>query len=232
MRSSSTEAYCPVRPISRRTWGACRTTSSPPTAAWPASGRSSVARMRIAVVLPAPPGRPRTDRCQPLASDAQAEGHCTGAVTARLPASTDAWPVRTGGDVRLRPPPRRADRPNAFQRFTRSSRQGSSASTTVPTPTSSSAYSVWQTGWMRVGVLGPLEVEADGRITEIAGARLRVLLARLALDAGRMVTVESLSQALWPDEVPGDPGHALQSLVSRLRRALPGPAALRSVPGG
>jgi len=85
---------------------------------------------------------------------------------------------------------------------------------------------------MRVGVLGPLEVEADGRITEIAGARLRVLLARLALDAGRMVTVESLSQALWPDEVPGDPGHALQSLVSRLRRALPGPAALRSVPGG
>jgi predicted ATPase len=85
---------------------------------------------------------------------------------------------------------------------------------------------------MRVGVLGPLEVEADGRITEIAGARLRVLLARLALDAGRMVTVESLSQALWPDEVPGDPAHALQSLVSRLRRALPGPAALRSVPGG
>jgi predicted ATPase/DNA-binding SARP family transcriptional activator len=85
---------------------------------------------------------------------------------------------------------------------------------------------------MRVGLLGPLEVEADGRITEIAGARLRVLLARLALDAGRMVTVESLSQALWPDEVPGDPAHALQSLVSRLRRALPRPAALRSVPGG
>src|SRR5258708_37174647 len=85
---------------------------------------------------------------------------------------------------------------------------------------------------MRVGILGPLEVEADGWVAEIAGARLRALLIRLALDAGRVVTVESLSQALWPEEMPGDPAHAVQSLVSRLRKALPGPTALRSSPGG
>lgn len=85
---------------------------------------------------------------------------------------------------------------------------------------------------MRVRMLGPLEVEADGRVAGIAGTRRRALLIRLAMDAGRVVTAESLAQALWAQEVPGDPGHALQALVSRLRRALPGPPVLRSAPGG
>lgn len=90
----------------------------------------------------------------------------------------------------------------------------------------------WDSVCMRVGILGPLEVDADGRVAEIAGVRLRALLIRLALDAGRVVTVESLSQALWPEEMPGDPAHAVQSLVSRLRQALPGGTALRSSSGG
>jgi predicted ATPase/DNA-binding SARP family transcriptional activator len=85
---------------------------------------------------------------------------------------------------------------------------------------------------MRVGILGPLQVLADGEIVEVGGARLRTLLIRLALDAGRTVTVESLSDALWPDDWPADPANALQSLVSRLRRALPQQPAVRSVPGG
>jgi hypothetical protein len=34
-----------------------------------------------------------------------------------------------------------------------------------------------------VGVLGPLELDGDGR--RVGGGRLRALLARLALDAGR-----------------------------------------------
>jgi len=85
---------------------------------------------------------------------------------------------------------------------------------------------------MRVGILGPLEVVTDGGVVAIGGARLRTLLVRLALDAGRVVTVESLASALWPDNGPADRGHALQALVSRLRRALPEPAAVRSAPGG
>src|SRR5262245_42315682 len=40
----------------------------------------------------------------------------------------------------------------------------------------------WQSGAMRVGILGPLEVVADGEIVEVGGARLRALLIRLALD--------------------------------------------------
>ncbi|MFI6291161.1 BTAD domain-containing putative transcriptional regulator [Nonomuraea sp. NPDC050790] len=83
---------------------------------------------------------------------------------------------------------------------------------------------------MRVGVLGPLEVTDEGANVEVGGARLRALLIRLALDAGRVVAVESLIAALWPQDGPADPVHSLHSLVSRLRRALPVP--VRQIPGG
>ncbi|GAB3895942.1 BTAD domain-containing putative transcriptional regulator [Kibdelosporangium lantanae] len=85
---------------------------------------------------------------------------------------------------------------------------------------------------MRVGILGPLEVTADGRPVEIGGARLRVLLVRLAVAAPRVVTVEELADALWPEERPADEVSSVRTLVSRLRRALPDPSALQSVPGG
>jgi predicted ATPase len=80
-----------------------------------------------------------------------------------------------------------------------------------------------------VGLLGPLEVDNDGR--RVGGGRLRALLARLALDAGRPVTVGRLVDAVWEDELPGDETHALQSLVSRLRRAL-GDGRPAAAPGG
>ncbi|WP_326796776.1 AAA family ATPase [Streptomyces sp. NBC_01808] len=72
----------------------------------------------------------------------------------------------------------------------------------------------------RIGVLGPLEVAVGGVPVEIAGGRLRALLVRLALDPGRYVGTALLADGLWGDDAPADPGNALQSLVSRLRRAL------------
>ncbi|WP_150254130.1 AfsR/SARP family transcriptional regulator [Nocardiopsis deserti] len=89
---------------------------------------------------------------------------------------------------------------------------------------------------MRVAILGPLRVVADGRSADVGGPRLRALLARLALDAGRPVGHRPLAEDLWPeagDAVgPENPRAALHSLVSRLRRALPDPRALRSEPAG
>ncbi|MBW4718276.1 BTAD domain-containing putative transcriptional regulator [Saccharothrix obliqua] len=86
---------------------------------------------------------------------------------------------------------------------------------------------------MRVGVLGPLTVDdGDGHAVGIGGTRVRALLVRLALAAGRVVTVEELAAALWPDDKPADEVGAARSLVSRLRRSLPDPAALRSAHGG
>ncbi len=74
---------------------------------------------------------------------------------------------------------------------------------------------------MEVGILGPLEVRGDdGRRIDIAGARLRALLIRLALEPGRPVGGSALVEAVWGEGPPVEAAGALQTLVSRLRRAL------------
>ena len=80
---------------------------------------------------------------------------------------------------------------------------------------------VWQPERVRIVLLGPLEVQRDGLAEPPGGRRLAALLARLALDCGRVVSAGSLIDAVWDDALPGDPSHALQTLVSRLRRSLP-----------
>ncbi|MEV4320551.1 BTAD domain-containing putative transcriptional regulator [Actinocrispum sp. NPDC049592] len=85
---------------------------------------------------------------------------------------------------------------------------------------------------MHVGILGPLSVTADGTSAEIGGVRLRVLLTRLAVAVPRVVTVDELADALWPEERPADHVSAVRTLVSRLRRSLPDPEAVKSAPGG
>src|SRR6478672_5466529 len=73
---------------------------------------------------------------------------------------------------------------------------------------------------MEVSILGTLELRRGGDAVPVTGARVRALLARLALDAGRDVSPATLIDAVWDDTPPGDAGHALQALVSRLRRVL------------
>ncbi len=78
---------------------------------------------------------------------------------------------------------------------------------------------------MRIGLLGPLDVarRRPDEPVEVGGARLRALLIRLALEAGRVVTRRARSiDGVWGDDPPAGAANALQSLVSRLRRALPG----------
>lgn len=90
---------------------------------------------------------------------------------------------------------------------------------------------LWQGGGVRIAVLGPLAVwGADGSPLDVRGLRLRGLLARLALDAGRPVGVETLVDALWGTEAPS--ANALQSLVSRLRACLPATESSISVQSG
>jgi predicted ATPase/DNA-binding SARP family transcriptional activator len=72
-----------------------------------------------------------------------------------------------------------------------------------------------------IGLLGPLQVSNQtGRPVHVGGRQLRVLLTLLALNAGRVVPVGSLAGQLWPEDPPGNPGNALQTLVSRLRAEL------------
>ncbi|MGW2675682.1 BTAD domain-containing putative transcriptional regulator [Streptomyces sp. NPDC001436] len=78
---------------------------------------------------------------------------------------------------------------------------------------------------MQIGVLGPLEVRAgDGRPVDVPGARLRGLLAALALRPGRVVPRAVLVDWIWGEHPPADAANALQRLVSRLRKLLPGGA--------
>jgi predicted ATPase/DNA-binding SARP family transcriptional activator len=74
---------------------------------------------------------------------------------------------------------------------------------------------------LRIGLLGPLQVrDTSGRLVSVGGRQLRVLFILLALSAGRVVPAGSLAAQIWPDDPPGNPGNALQSLVSRLRAEL------------
>ena len=54
----------------------------------------------------------------------------------------------------------------------------------------------------------------------IAGAKLRALLAVLALHVGRVVAAEQLVDALWGEDPPAAVRNGLQGLASKLRRAL------------
>jgi DNA-binding SARP family transcriptional activator len=73
----------------------------------------------------------------------------------------------------------------------------------------------------RFGVLGPLEVLADGRPVALGGPQQRGLLALLLLDANRVVSRERLVSDLWGENPPATARSLLHGCVAGLRRALP-----------
>ncbi|SCL22588.1 BTAD domain-containing putative transcriptional regulator [Micromonospora inyonensis] len=74
---------------------------------------------------------------------------------------------------------------------------------------------------MFFGILGPVEARTvDGTSVPLGGRQLRALLALLLLDAGRVVTTSRLIDGLHGEHPPVGAANALQSQVSRLRRAL------------
>jgi predicted ATPase/DNA-binding SARP family transcriptional activator len=84
---------------------------------------------------------------------------------------------------------------------------------------------------MRVGLLGGLEVFDDEREVVVAGAKLRSLLALLALHVGRVVPTDQLVDGLWGEDPPAAVRNGLQGLASKLRRTL-GSADLVAMRGG
>jgi DNA-binding SARP family transcriptional activator len=71
-----------------------------------------------------------------------------------------------------------------------------------------------------IRLLGPLEVSRNGSAVVIGGPKPRALVAALALDAGRVVSLDRLVESLWPGEPPDTAAHAVQVYVSQLRKAL------------
>jgi DNA-binding SARP family transcriptional activator len=69
------------------------------------------------------------------------------------------------------------------------------------------------------GVLGPLEVVADGQPVAVSG-RQRALLVILLLHATKFVDASELVEAIWGARSPANPRAALQTCVTRLRNTL------------
>ncbi|EPD56412.1 AfsR/SARP family transcriptional regulator [Streptomyces sp. HGB0020] len=98
---------------------------------------------------------------------------------------------------------------------------------------------------LRFGLLGPpvlYDVDTTTPITHttpttpalkpVGSPKVRTLLAALLLEAGRVVSVESLKDALWGGAPPASAQASLHNHVARLRRLLDDPERLRAVPPG
>ncbi|MFC4068650.1 AfsR/SARP family transcriptional regulator [Actinoplanes subglobosus] len=81
-------------------------------------------------------------------------------------------------------------------------------------------------------ILGNVEVLVDGAKVVIARPRHRAVLGHLLLNAGRVVTVEALAEAMWGGAEPATARSQLQADISAIRRAGDGRLALVSQSGG
>ena len=86
-------------------------------------------------------------------------------------------------------------------------------------------------GKLEVRLLGPFEVVVGGKPVDVPGAKRQALVACLALRTGRVVSTDTLVEALWGSDLPSAPRNAVQHHVTRLRRAL-GPDTIRLAADG
>ncbi|MEU6738747.1 AfsR/SARP family transcriptional regulator [Streptosporangium sandarakinum] len=86
----------------------------------------------------------------------------------------------------------------------------------------------------KVRVLGPVDAMVDGTALEITGRRQRVVLALLALNAGRVVPLDLMIDAVWGERPPASARNQIAICVTRLRRVLHGPGEqlVAAVPPG
>jgi SARP family transcriptional regulator, regulator of embCAB operon len=89
----------------------------------------------------------------------------------------------------------------------------------TPTMTRKADSTMWNTG-LEFGVLGPLQMTADGAPVPLGAPKQRAVLAMLVFNRNRPVSVESLINAVW-DQWPVPAARtSIHSYVSRLRRLL------------
>ncbi|MDX2547444.1 AfsR/SARP family transcriptional regulator [Streptomyces sp. WI04-05B] len=71
---------------------------------------------------------------------------------------------------------------------------------------------------MDVRLLGAVELSVRGRTAEVGPPQRRAVLAALAVDTGRPVTVDVLIQRVWGADPPDGARRALHAHIARLRR--------------
>jgi DNA-binding SARP family transcriptional activator len=78
-------------------------------------------------------------------------------------------------------------------------------------------------------VLGPVRAWCDGDEIDVGSARQRAVLARLLLPTEQPHPIPEIIDAVWGEDLPGDPRNLVHKYVGGLRRALdPGNAASRT----
>jgi DNA-binding SARP family transcriptional activator len=77
-----------------------------------------------------------------------------------------------------------------------------------------------QTRSAEFSILGPLEVSRSGSVVPLGGPRQRAVLARLLLEANRVVSMDRLADDIWGGHPPDGWATTLQTYVFHLRRAL------------
>ena len=85
---------------------------------------------------------------------------------------------------------------------------------------------------MRVRLLGPVDVMADGEPRPVSGLRRKAVLATLALHDGEVVSTGRLVDVVWGEAAPPTALNTLQSHVSHLRGVLGRKAAILARPPG
>ncbi|MEV0444843.1 BTAD domain-containing putative transcriptional regulator [Streptomyces spectabilis] len=71
-----------------------------------------------------------------------------------------------------------------------------------------------------IRVLGPVELRGAGPGERLGSAKERLVLAALALDAGRPVSLDTLIHRLWDDAPPAKPRASVHAYAARIRRRL------------
>ncbi|WP_172382786.1 BTAD domain-containing putative transcriptional regulator [Streptomyces sp. MNP-20] len=71
-----------------------------------------------------------------------------------------------------------------------------------------------------IRVLGPVELRRAGHGDRLGSAKERLVLAALALDAGRPVSLDTLIHRLWEDAPPAKPRASVHAYAARIRRRL------------
>jgi DNA-binding SARP family transcriptional activator len=71
-----------------------------------------------------------------------------------------------------------------------------------------------------INILGAFEARADGAVVRIGAARLRALVAVLALGGGSTVSVDGLIDGTWGERPPASARELVRLYVSQLRAAL------------
>src|SRR5215831_20269422 len=84
---------------------------------------------------------------------------------------------------------------------------------------------------LRFGVLGPLRVWRGETVVDLGPVQQRVVLAVLALQAGRPVRRQQMINAVWGDAPPRNAVNLVQRHVSGLRRVLEPERPGRARPG-